>query len=377
MTRRIAPLMAVMACTITGAAAQHAWQHAVPGRAIVLPRDHASHPGYKIEWWYYTGNLDASDGRRFGYQLTFFRIGVDPAPQNPSRWAVRDLFMAHLALTDVEGKRYQFAERVNRAGPGWAGAATDTYRVWNEDWRAALVSPGAHELHALSGAFGVDLTLREDRPAVLEGHEGYSRKGAQPGNASYYYSFTRMPTRGTVTLDGRAVQVSGESWMDHEFGTSVLEPGQRGWDWFSLQLSDDRDLMIFQLRRDGGSIDPRSSGTLVEPDGRVVPVRISREEPEAGAIYGFALEPGRMWTSVASHATYPIAWRVSIPGGDVDLSVTAATSDQELRTPSSTGVTYWEGAVDVAGRMRGHAVTGRGYLEMTGYAGANMGRLLR
>jgi predicted secreted hydrolase len=344
------------------------WKEAALGRPITLPADHASHPDYKLEWWYYTGNLDAAGGRRFGYQLTFFRIGVDPAPANPSRWAVRDLYMTHLALSDVNGRRYRFTERMNRAGPGWAGAATDRYRVWNEDWQATIDEGGLHHLQAQTPEFGLDLHLAQDRPAALHGDHGYSRKGAAVGNASHYYSLTRMPTRGTITLAGRAVDITGLSWMDHEFGTSFLEAGQVGWDWFSIQLDDGRDLMIFQLRRGDGSVDPRSSGTLVEPDGATVP--ITHES-------GFRLEPGRTWQSRVSGARYPMGWTVSLPNPAVTLTVAAALDDQELHTDRSTGVTYWEGAIDVSGAVRGHPVKGRGYLEMTGYSGMPMGRFMR
>jgi predicted secreted hydrolase len=344
------------------------WKQATRGRPIVLPADHASHPDYKLEWWYYTGHLDAEDGRRFGYQLTFFRIGVDPAPANPSRWAVRDLYMTHLALSDINGRRFQFTERLNRSGPGWAGAAPDAYRVWNEDWTATRDAHGIHHLQAKGDGFGIDLQADEDRPAVLHGDRGYSRKGSAPGNASHYYSLTRMPTRGTVTLNGRPINVVGRSWMDHEFGTSFLEPEQIGWDWFSIQLDDGRDLMIFRLRRADGSIDPRSSGTLVDPDGSTVPITVDS---------GFSLDPGNSWTSPHSGARYPVQWTVRVPGAALDLSVRAALDDQELHLERSSGVTYWEGAIDVSGQVRGHPVKGRGYLEMTGYSGTPMGRFMR
>jgi predicted secreted hydrolase len=357
-----------LSCAALASAQAPPWKEAAPRRAITLPADHASHPDYKLEWWYYTGNLDAAGGRRFGYQLTFFRIGVVAAPANPSRWAVRDLYMTHLALTDVNGHRYQFKERMNRSGPGWAGAATGEYRVWNEDWQATLESSGVHRLQAAGRGFGIDLRLTENRPPVLHGDRGYSRKGSAPGNASHYYSLTRMPTRGTITLDGRAIEVTGQSWMDHEFGTSFLEPEQIGWDWFSMQLDDGRELMIFQLRRADGFIDPRSSGTLVEPDGTTVPITLES---------GFRLQPGREWRSRATAARYPVEWRVRLPGSGLDLSVTAALDDQELHADHSSGVTYWEGAIDVSGQVHGRAVKGRGYLEMTGYAGKPMGSLMR
>jgi predicted secreted hydrolase len=344
------------------------WRPAAPGRPITLPADHASHPEYRLEWWYYTGNLDAAGGRRFGYQLTFFRVGVDPAPSNPSRWAVRDLFMAHLALTDTAGGRFQFSDRLNRAGPGWAGAETDAYRVWNEDWSASLETGGIHRLKAATAAFGLDLRLTEDRPPVLHGERGFSRKAVEPGHASHYYSLTRMPTRGTLRFGGLDVEVTGRSWMDHEFGSSFLHPAQIGWDWFSIQFDDGRDLMLFQLRRADGSIDPQSSGTLVEPGGTSAAL--------AGRS-GLRLEPGRTWRSAASGARYPVAWTIRLPALDGELAVSAALDDQELRTGESTGIAYWEGAIDVSGRLGGRPVKGRGYLEMTGYAGRSMGGLMR
>jgi predicted secreted hydrolase len=348
-----------------------AWKRADPSYRIALPRDHASHPDYKIEWWYYTGNLSAAAGRRFGYQLTFFRVGVDPAPANPSRWAVRDLFMAHVAVTDVAARRHHAADLVNRGGAGWAGASTDTYRVWNEDWSAIRDPEGRHVLRAATpadrGSFEIDLVLDEGKPFVAHGEQGYSRKGSEPGNASTYYSLTRMPTRGTIVVGGERFPVEGLSWMDHEFGTSFLEAGQVGWDWFSIQLDDGTDLMLFQMRRGDGRADPHSSGTWVGADGRA----------EAMGAVEFVLRAGQEWTSPASGASYPIWWSVSIPGRGTRLEVRAAVAAQELLTERSTGVTYWEGAIDVRGTRDGREVRGRGYLEMTGYAGVPMSEKFR
>jgi predicted secreted hydrolase len=356
--------LVLAAASLAPAAATDAWKHAVPGRRIVLPADHASHPDYRLEWWYYTGNLDAADGRRFGYQLTFFRIGIVTAPTTPSVWAVRDLFMAHLALTDVAGRRYLAAERLNRAGVSWAGARTDTYRVWNEDWSARR-DGDAHVLSASTSEFGLDLRLDPGKPPALNGVDGYSRKGTDPGNASYYYSLTRMPTRGTLTVGGVHVPVSGNSWMDHEFGTSFLEAGQHGWDWFSVQLDDGTDLMLYQLRRNGGSVDVHSSGTIVNATGT------SRTFDRNA----FALVPGDTWTSQASNARYPVEWHVRLPEEELDLSARALVEAQELRG-SSSGVAYWEGAIEVTGTHKGRGVQGRGYLEMTGYAGRRLEAVL-
>ncbi len=340
------------------------WRQASRDYTVRLPADHVSHPAYRIEWWYYTGNLETDRGRRFGYQVTFFRIGIDPTPLNPSKWSVRDLLMAHVAVTDAASGRHLFAERVSRAGVGWAGASQRELRVWNEEWEVRL-EYGRHRLQARDPRFAIDLLLAEDRAPVLHGDRGFSQKGSTAGNATHYYSLTRMPTEGFLTVDGERYAVKGDSWMDHEFGTSFLERQQQGWDWFSIQLADGTDLMMFQMRRTDGSLDPNSSGTLVR-----------QGQPSARLGAGeFTLTPGRRWTSGQSNATYPVEWRVSIPGDGLDLRVTPMIDAQELKGARS-GVSYWEGAIEVEGTRGGQPVTGRGYLEMTGYAGRALGQLL-
>ena len=344
------------------------WEQAHPDRALEFPRDHASHPNYRIEWWYYTGNLEGDDGRRFGYQVTFFRVGVDRDPENPSVWAVRDLYMAHLAVTDLDRGQHLVSERLNRAGVSWAGARTDRLYVWNEDWHLRA-EEGHHLLRAISddGQFGVDLRLAADQPPVLHGRDGFSQKGLQRGNASHYYSLTRMETTGELQLGGERMSVTGLSWMDHEFGTTFLEPSQQGWDWFSLQLDDGSDIMVYVLRQQDGTRDSHSSGTLVFPDGQVL----------ALAPDDIELVPDRQWVSPTSRARYPVEWTVEVPGESLRLEVRAAVDAQELHTEQSTGVTYWEGAVVITGTRQGRSVGGRGYLEMTGYAGRPMSEVLR
>ena len=344
------------------------WRAAAEDYTLVFPRDHASHPDYRIEWWYYTGNLEASDGRRFGYQVTFFRVGIDREPVNPSRWAVRDLYMAHLAVTDVSAGRHLVAERLNRAGVGWAGARTDRLEVWNEGWK--LEQDGrSHVLTAMSDrdAFGVDIRLAADGAPVMHGTNGFSQKGSQVGNASHYYSFTRMRTSGRLTIDRETIEVEGLSWMDHEFGTTFLESTQQGWDWFSLQLDDGTDLMVYLLRQQDGSRDAHSSGTLVDAQGGIVALGAD----------DYRLVPGRIWSSPTSGARYPVEWRIEIPSVALELEVRAAVDAQELHTEQSTGVTYWEGAVDAVGTRAGHPVAGRGFLELTGYAGVPISEVLR
>jgi predicted secreted hydrolase len=399
--RRAAALVTASLCLgvlpILGGA-QPQWREASPGYQFEFPRDHASHPDYKLEWWYYTGNVQTADGRRFGYQVTFFRVGIDPIPANPSRWAVRDLYMTHLAVSDPQGRRYRFEERLSRAGPGLAGADADRYRVWNEDWSAGLVdapgaaarqvdqgggaaappavqrgqasarpsdpAPSAHFIRALSDRAGVDLVLEEGKPPAVNGVNGISQKGALAGNASHYYSLTRMPTRGAIIIDGERFEVTGESWMDHEFGTSFLEKEQQGWDWMSIQLADGRELMLYQLRRGDGSRDPRSSGTLIDAQGRTIHLT-ARD---------FTMSPTGQTFRAPSGAIYPIRWSIQIPQAELVLDVTTPLESQELST-AGAGVSYWEGVIDVSGRSAGNAVTGRGYLEMTGYRGS-LGRIM-
>ena len=343
--------------------AQQSWREAAAGYQFQFPRDHASHPEFKLEWWYYTGNVQTADGRRFGYQVTFFRVGIDPSPSNPSRWAVRDLFMTHLAVSDPTGQRYRFEERLSRGGPGLAGAETSRYRVWNENWSAELNAQGQHVIRALDKTQGVELVLDEGKPPTINGVNGISQKGAAAGNASHYYSMTRMPTRGTIVVDGQRYAVTGESWMDHEFGTSFLEKEQQGWDWLSIQLNDGRELMLYQLRRGDGSRDPRSSGTIVDRDGGTIHLTNDEFLMKAGATF-----------RAPSGATYPSRWSIQIPKAQLAFDVTTPMQNQELSTEGA-GISYWEGMIDVNGTSAGKPITGRGYLEMTGYKGS-LGRVM-
>jgi len=370
MTNRLALLVTIVALGTPQAPspkpqAPSPWKQATAGYTFEFPRDHASHPDYKIEWWYYTGNVKAADGRRFGYQVTFFRVGIDHTPANPSRWAIRDLHMTHLAVSDDRGQQYRFAEKLSRGGPGLAGANTDRYHVWNDDWFAMLDGNRKHVLRAMTADVGIELTLDEGKPPAINGRNGINRKGAEAGNASHHYSLTRMPTTGTIVIDGKRVAVSGESWMDHEFGSTFLEPGQRGWDWLSIQLSDGRELMLYRLRRSDGSRDPRSSGTLIDKNGTTTHLANS----------DFTLTPGRPTFTSKNGAVYPIEWNVSIRSQRIELRITTPVEDQELWLVRSTGIAYWEGMIDVTGKSGTEPVTGAGYLEMTGYHGS-LGRVL-
>jgi predicted secreted hydrolase len=284
---------------------------------------------------------------------------------------VRDLYMAHVAVTDISGRRHLHAERLSRAGVGWAGAPTDRYRVWVEDWVATL-DGGHHRLRAPAtdrvrggSAFGLDLLLEEGKPPVLHGDAGFSQKGSSPGKASHYYSLTRMPTTGTLTLAGERLAVQGTSWMDHEFGSTFLGPTQAGWNWFSIQLDDGSELMVYQLRGTNGSVDPHSRGTFVARDGRSRTFNAD----------DFALDAGRRWRSPGTGGEYPVEWRLRVPDEQIDLRVRAVLDAQEM-TGQVSGISYWEGVIEVTGTRGGRPVTGRGYLEMTGYSGRALGEFL-
>ncbi|MDG1896021.1 MAG: lipocalin-like domain-containing protein [Fuerstiella sp.] len=340
------------------------WTAALSPRAFAFPGDHASHEDYRIEWWYYTGNLEADDGSRFGYQLTFFRTGLNKEPNNPSKWAVRDLYTAHFAISDLRGDQHYCFQRNSRSGIGRAGAEVQNYAVWNGDWKAWLDGEN-HRLQAGESELRIDLTLSPEKPLVLHGERGLSQKGAMAGNASHYYSFTRLMTEGTIRIGGKNFKIKGRSWMDHEFSTSFLEPGQLGWDWLSIQLDNGIDLMLYRMRRDDGTTDPFSSGSLVRKDGQVKHLSVT----------DFRITPLRDWTSSATDATYPLDWKVEIPGLGYQLVITSAFDEQEMTTNDTTGINYWEGAIEIAGSSAEGSVTGRGYMELTGYAGQGLGAL--
>jgi predicted secreted hydrolase len=332
-------------------------------RPLQFPADHGPHPDYQTEWWYYTGNLENSDGRHFGYQLTFFRRALVPPAQRQDRssnWATDQVYMAHFALTDVAGRRHQAFERFARGAAGLASAEAAPYRVWLEDWSVEEVEPNVVHLCAAQEDLALDLLLIDGKGPVLQGDGGYSQKGPEPGNASYYYSQTRLETWGTVQVGDTLYQMDGLSWMDHEFSTSALGPDQVGWDWFALQLDDDSELMVFQIRKADGSVDPFSSGTLVALDGSTR--HLSHEDFEIGV--------GATWRSPRSGATYPARWTVEVPAADLTLEIEPYLADQEL----NVSYTYWEGAVRISGEQAGSAISGSGYVEMTGYAGSMQGQ---
>ncbi len=345
-----------------GDATDGGFRLALPGYQYRFPQDHGSHDAFRTEWWYYTGHLTARNGRRFGFQLTFFRRGVAPErlSTEPSRWTIRHLYLAHFALSDLDNSRFSMAEKISRAGLGKAGADADRLRVWIDRWSVERLAgdPDRHRLRAAADGFAVDLTVTSLKPPVVHGTDGVSRKGDRRGQASHYYSLTRLATEGSVTVRGERLAVAGTSWMDHEFGSADLGRDVVGWDWFSVQLSNNSELMVYRLRRADGSPDPASSGTLILADGR------SQHLPGNS----LRLEPLTYWTSPSSGARYPQRWRLSCTSPEFSLELTPLLADQELITRRSTQVTYWEGAVQATGTWRGAAVSGQGYVEMTGYA---------
>lgn len=333
-------------------------------RDFHFPEDHGPHEDFRTEWWYVTGNLDAEDGRELGFQFTIFRSSLAPkAPGGPSLWSTNQAYMGHFALTDITNENFRAAEIFSRGGAGLAGAIAEPFEVWLEDWRLEGVSDDAvFPMHLVADADGLslDLIMESGKPYVLQGDAGLSQKGSEPGNASYYYAHTRMPTQGRVTIDGESLRVSGLAWLDREWSTSALSDGQVGWDWFALQLSDGWELMVYQLRREDGSPDPLSEGVLISPEGQRVPLEWGR---------GILVEPTQTWFSPVDDAEYPSGWRIQVPERGWDLTVTPALLDQELRV----AFRYWEGSVRVDGRGQDdQEVYGRGYVELTGYAGPGL-----
>ena len=345
-------------------------------RPFIFPADHGAHPDFRTEWWYYTGNVQTDDGHRFGYQFTIFRTALTPPRNGPAKpvssadvgiatrypqhadssesWSTNQLYMAHFALTDVESGEHYAQERFSRGAAGLAGATADPYRVWIEDWKVeGLDGADSVRIQADVDEFGLDLIAARAKRIVLQGEDGYDRKGPQPGNASYYYSMTRMATNGTIRLDESPLSVRGWSWLDREWGTSALSEEQVGWDWFSLQLQNDVEIMYYQLRERDGSMSPFSGGVVVGPEGGTT--RFTLDDVK--------LEVLDTWVSPTGAARYPSQWRLELPAIQLVLTVTPEVANQEL----SLSIRYWEGAVRVDGTYAGAPVRGAGFVELTGY----------
>jgi len=333
------------------------YEQALPGYHYEFPRDHFNHPEYRTEWWYYTGNVRSESGHRFGFELTFFRQGVARGADQ-SAWQVRDLYLAHFALSDLSGRQFYHAERINRAGPGIAGIDEKNGLIWNGNWQVKLTQVG-HTLQGIEDKFAIHLDLTPAKAPVIHGRDGISRKAAGVGHASHYISFTRLAASGTIELKGSSYRVEGTSWMDHEFFTAALDPSESGWDWVSLQLDYRSEVMLYRLRHTDGSVDPYSSGSFIDAQGRCTPL----------ASNDFTMTPGGdSWTSPQTKGVYPIRWHVTIPTLGIDANITTLLADQEMA--GHFGPNYWEGAIDAEGKRGADELRGVGYLEMTGYAGS-------
>ncbi len=344
------------------------FKRALPGRTFSFPQDHFSHPEFKTEWWYYSGHLQSQtqDKRPFGYQLTFFRTGLTrDTKQQKSKWSIRDLYFAHLAITDESRGKFEYLEKISRGSLGEAGASPykaseKTFRVWIENWSAEGKGPSMqnHSLKAGDKKFGIGLMLTPEKSPVIHGQNGISQKAEGEGYASHYYSIPRLKTEGKIFLQSKEIPAQGISWMDHEFGSAQLREYQVGWDWFSIQLDNRVDLMFYQIWRKDGKIDPYSSGTIIFPDGAY------QHLPEKE----FQIEILDRWKSSKSGAFYPSKWKITVPARQIELTLSPTVKDQELITKESTRVTYWEGSVKVEGKYQGSPINGLGYAELTGYA---------
>lgn len=329
-----------------------------------FPQDHGAHPGFRTEWWYYTGNLISEVGEPFGFQLTFFRSQMTPPgadnkwPESHSAWRTQQLFLAHAAVSDIRSGEFFHAEQLARGALGLAGARKESERIFVsvKNWSAS-VSPEKHLLVADTDDFKIDLALKPRKPPVAHGDEGYSLKGSAPESASCYYSMTRLEATGSLHIMGRKVTVKGLAWMDHEYSSAPLEPHLAGWDWFSLQLDNGSELMIYLLRQSNGNYSTASSGTFVESSGFTR--HLSKKM--------FKVEILDYWKSPHSQAVYPAGWRIKVLPLQLELRITPSMADQEMRTPQTTNVTYWEGSVSVEGNLKNEPVTGAGYAELTGY----------
>jgi len=325
-----------------------------------FPPDHAAHDAYQSEWWYYTGHLKAADGRLYGYELTFFRVGLRPGAtvraRGQSDWRGNQFFLAHFAVTDILRHRFVYCEQSAREALGAGFASERTLHVRTNAWELRGTDP--MHLRAQQGGDGIDVVAVPLKQPAIHGRNGISRKAACGSCASHYYSITRLRTSGTLTVAGERLRVAGTSWMDHEFGSDELQRDQAGWDWFSLQLNDGRDVMFYRLRQKDGTVTAQSSGSLIDKRGRVRYLPLNTVRVDASGT----------WTSPHTGGTYPSGWTMNIPSAAIDVELLPLLADQELANEQG-GISYWEGAVEVRDRRTG-AHIGNAYVELTGYAGA-------
>jgi len=361
---RLLALVATLGSPLVPAVAERESEtgRVLPGYGFEFPRDHFAHPSFDSEWWYYTGNVSTASGRHFGFELTFFRRARTLEIREPSAWDLDQVWLAHFTITDTREERFVVDERINRSGPGIAGADPEKRRIWNGNWSVEW-RPGDEDrptqvLTAMNREAALRLTLVPRKPAVAHGRDGVSRKVAgDPRAVSHYLSFTRLEAAGTVSIGGDEFAATGLAWMDHEFFSDYPLEDKVGWDWMSIQLDDGADLMLFGLRDAEGGYGSDTTGTLVDAEGGARRIEFG----------GVTLHPGRRWRSPATGAEYPVEWRVEVPDLDLRLDVRPRIDGQEVHTEGGLLPVYWEGAVVVSGERQGRPVAGAGYLEMTGY----------
>ena len=329
---------------------------ALPARALAFPRDRGSHPDFRTEWWYITGQAtsDSPDPRSFGFQLTFFRSRVDETQRMTSKFAARQLIFAHAAITDVQGKKLWHDQRIARQGFAIASASEQDMSIKLRNW-SLKAEGGTYTAELPAADFALKLQFKETQSVLLQGNKGLSRKGPDDKQASYYYSQPQLATRGSLQLKGQNFEVTGKAWLDHEWSEELLHPSAVGWDWIGMNLDDGSALTAFRLRdKDGNAV--WDGGSFRSAKGELYP--FSHGE--------VIFKPVRRWKSPLTQATYPVEWMVRTPADF--YTVKAVLDNQELDSRQSTGSVYWEGLselIDSNGRR-----VGSGYLEMTGYAQA-------
>ncbi len=327
---------------------------------VVLPRDLAAHAHAQTEWWYYTGHGTTDSGKEFGFELVFFkrRTDLDKFSLVPLRLLGNPIYFAHFALTDASGKKFRYAHR--KSSNGWfdypASASENHFHLRLGDW-SLRESHGTHILRATANDIVFEANLKPSKNVILngKGKDGVSFK--DEGEASRYFSYTRMEMEGDLILNGETAHFNGSAWMDREFGTWTPTDRQKGWDWFSIQLENNCEIMCYQLRDEQNNVSPFSSGTFVDENGEFTP--LSHED--------FTITPTGYWKSPRTNATYPSGWKVKSEKFSLDLTVTPVIEDQELDTRGTTMIVYWEGACEVAGKAGETEIKGRAYVELVGY----------
>jgi predicted secreted hydrolase len=344
----------------SGNAPPAGFAQALEVRPFVFPHDHGPHPEFRQEWWYVTGNLGSPEGERFGFELTFFRIALAPPPAPASAaaplasaWRTREIYVAHFAVTDVARARFRSAQKLSRAALGLAGAQAQPLHVWIDDWSLAAADGSSWKLHAAQPGYEIQLALEPQSAPVLNGSAGLSRKSAEPTDATYYYSIPRLKVRGQLRRGAQTIHVQGLAWLDREWGSGALGANEVGWDWFGLQLSDGTALMFYALRDRDGSRDVHSGGTWIAADGAARQL-LNRD---------VEITVTDQWRNPAGEP-YPSRWHIQVPALALQLDVRPLLADQELATRPR----YWEGAVEAGGERAGESVSGRGYVELVGYA---------